>query len=141
MPRVDAVPLAIRQARGMRGRAAKAFETFYRDLERRGCAAMRYRLSGRGYESLCVQHVYGSWRAVVAFPEPDGRLAAIVMVGQHDESSSENVYGLLYELVGHEPELGAGRTKPSCCDGETGQPPVTDEHVVEALSQQTRRLR
>lgn len=86
-----------------------------------------------------MRPVHGSWRAVVAFPEPDGSLAAIVMVGQHDESSSENVYGLLYELVGHEPEPGAGRTKPPCCDEKSGQPPATDQDLVESLSQRVRR--
>ncbi len=48
---------------------------------------------------------------------------------------------MLYELVGHEPEPGVSRTKPPCCDEESGQPPVTDQDLVEALAQRVRRLR
>ena len=124
----------------MHGRALKDFETFYRDLERRGCEAMRYRLAGSGYESLCAQHVYGSWRVLVVFPEPDGDLAVIALVGRHEDRSADNIYDLLYRLIGHEPEPGASRTKPPCCDEESGEPPVTDQDLVEALSQRISRL-
>lgn len=97
-----------------------------RALERSGCEAAGYRLAGQTLERLCMVHLYGSWRLLLAFPEPD--LAVVVDIGEHLASDRHSdIYTRLYEALGTQPSQ-AARTKPPCC-GDTGMPPVTAELV------------
>lgn len=133
---VLSTPLADKQAAGLRGPNRKSFDAFIAELGRRGCAAMHYRLSGNPpVGRLCSVHLRGSWRAIVAFEEPDR--AWIVLVGEHLEEPHRSVYELLYRLVDHVPEPGEGRRKPPCC-GDEGEPQLVDLDVVDALSARVR---
>lgn len=49
-------------------------------LERSGCEAAGYLLSDVVHR-LCVVHLYGSWRLLLAFPEPE--VAVVIDVGEH----------------------------------------------------------
>lgn len=130
-------PLASRQAAGLRGRAASAYLDFLVELAHDGCRALGYRLTGESpLPSLCVRHLRGSDRVVVAFAE--GR-AWVLLVGPHDRGdAARDIYALLYSLAGtappHEP-----RTKPSCCDD--GQPPNLNEAVIDELVARGRSIR
>ncbi len=81
MPDVVETPTATTQVAGLRGPNRAAYDTFLPDLARRGCEAMDYRVTGDLLERLCVRHLRASWRAVVAFADPD--VACVVLVGQH----------------------------------------------------------
>lgn len=133
---VQITPLAKSQAAGLRGPAKAAYETFTRDLAHHGCAAMGYRLTGDLVEQLCVRHLRGAGRVIVAFPEP--AIATIVLVGRHTTDDT-NVYDLLYRVLGISTVPADKRTKPTCCD-EAGDPPPVDEELVDALSRRTREL-
>ena len=107
-----------------------------RALERSGCEAAGYRLTGPTLERLCMVHLYGSWRLLLAFPEPE--LAVVADIGEHLAfDRHRDIYTRLYEAVGTEPSQEA-RTKPPCCD-ETGMPPVTAE-LVDDLTNAYRAL-
>jgi hypothetical protein len=100
---------------------SQAFAGFVDDLARNGCAAPGYRLSGPvPLSRLCVKHLRGALRVVVAFESP--RRACVLLVGPHDADPSRDVYGELYALLDALPPDGAGRAKPPCC-GEDGMPP------------------
>ena len=105
----------------MTGRA-RVFIAFVDDLARAGCAALGYRLTGPVPVSrICVKHLRGALRVVVAFESP--RRACILLVGPHEDSDpNRDVYMELYGLLDAAPPSGAGRDKPPCC-GEDGQPP------------------
>jgi hypothetical protein len=97
-------------------------------LERSGCDAAGYRLTGAGVEHFCVVHLRGRWRLLLGFPEPT--VAVIVDVGEHrDEDPTRDVYQRLYESLGLTPSA-EPREKPPCCD-EVG-PPVNDQGIEEA---------
>lgn len=73
-------------------------------------------------------HLYGSWRLLLAFPEPD--LAVVIDIGEHLTSDrNRDIYTRLYEASGAEPSQGA-RTKPPCCDA-TSTPPLATGLVDE----------
>lgn len=133
---VQITPLAKRQAGGLRGPAKAAYEAFTRDLAQHGCEAMGYRLTGELVEQMCVRHLRGADRVVVAFPEPG--TATIVLVGRHTTDDT-NVYDLLYRVLGIDTVPADKRTKPACCD-ENGDPPSVDEELVDALSRRTREF-
>lgn len=101
---------------------ARTFTAFVDDLARNGCAALGYRLTGPvPIGRMCVKHLRGALRVVVAFESP--RRACVLLVGPHDGSDPNcDVYAELYELLGATPPEGAGRDKPPCC-GEDGEPP------------------
>ena len=101
---------------------ARKFVAFVDDLARTGCAALGYRLTGPvPLSRMCVKHLRGELRAVVAFESP--HRACILLVGPHDDSDpNRDVYVELYELLDSSPPEGVRRTKPPCC-GEDGQPP------------------
>lgn len=123
--RVQAVPSASKQIDDLRGKNREAWLTWLARLKAEGCRALGYRLSGDVAERLCVSHLRGRLRVVVAFESP--HRAVVVMVGEHDNQSSANVYDQLYELLDIEvPE--ASRDKPSCCGGD-GQPPLWGAEV------------
>ncbi len=124
---------------------SKAFENFLNDLAAAGCRALAYRLSGRTLDHICVKHLSGSLRVVVAFETP--RRAWILLVGPHDgHDPILNVYAELYRMAGAEPRPDAGRSKPPCCDPSDGLPPVLGDALTEildraAMLRRTRRAR
>ncbi|MDQ1517372.1 MAG: hypothetical protein QOE80_3202 [Actinomycetota bacterium] len=88
-------------------------------LERVGCDAAGYRLSGDGVDRLCVVHLWGEWRLLLAFPEPD--VAVIIDIGEHlAHDPGRDIYQRLYEAVAMDPP-DAVREKPPCCN-EAGPP-------------------
>jgi len=113
---------AQQQAGGPDRKHASVLSAFLDDLARNGCAALGYRLTGPAPISrMCVKHLRGALRVVVAFESP--RRACIVLVGPHDDGDpNRNVYAELYQVLGAAPPEGSDRRKPPCCR-EDGQPP------------------
>lgn len=102
-----------------------AFANATSALERLGCEAAGYRLAGDSLDKLCVIHLWGRWRLVLAFPEVD--VALVVDIGEHlDNDRSRDVYTRVYEALDVDPPTEA-RDKPPCCD-EVG-PPVDDAQL------------
>ncbi len=112
---------------------ARAFGDFLNDLAVRGCAALGYRLSGpTPLDHLCVKHLSGSLRVVVAFESADR--AWVLLVGPHDDQDPVlNVYAELYRLLGIDPPDAAGRAKPPCCEEAAEQPPVLGTDLTGVL--------
>ncbi|SNR93684.1 hypothetical protein [Blastococcus mobilis] len=50
------------------------------------------------------------------------------------------MYRALYALIGVEPESTQKRTKPPCCDPDTGLPPGVDGALVDDLVARSRAL-
>ncbi|MEV4311281.1 hypothetical protein [Actinocrispum sp. NPDC049592] len=131
-------PLASAQAAILRGPARKAYEAFLDDLAHRGCAALGYRVTGpEPLPRLCVKHLRGSDRVVVAFES--STLAWILLVGPHGTDPDLDVYDRLYELAGIRPPNAHTRTKPSCCT-PTGAAPVSAAEIVDSLVRRARAL-
>ncbi len=84
-------------------------------------------------------HLYGAWRLLLAFPEPD--VAVVIDVGEHlAHDRHGDIYTRLYEALGIEPAE-EPRTKRPCCD-EVDLPPVTTQlvdHLTDAYRSLTRR--
>lgn len=129
--------LAEKQAGILRGADLKSLNTFIGDLESRGCAALGYRLTGDVPVSrLCVKHLRGLIRTIVAFEEP--RRAWILLIGPHDDGNrSGDVYAALWKLCGLDAPPSGRRTKPACCD-EEGVNPIL--HEVDDLVNRCRDL-
>jgi hypothetical protein len=106
-----------------------------------GCRALAYRLSGPApVDHLCVKHIGGPLRVVVAF-ETSHR-AWILLVGPHDDRDPVlNVYAELYRLLGMEPPAEVGRDKPPCCDEAADLPPVLGDTLSEILDRAARLRR
>ena len=116
--------LARQQIASLRGKAKASFLLAVEDIRRRGCAAAGVRLAGEALSGVCRLDLYGAWRLLTVFEEPDQ--CVLLIVAEHTRAA--NPYRLLYSALGiHEPE--EPRTKPSCCDAE-GQPPI-DPDLVE----------
>lgn len=99
---------------------------------------MSYRLTGpEPLPRLCVRHLRGADRVVVAFDQEDR--AWVVLVGPHTEDSQANIYAVLYGLIGATVEPSERRTKPPCCD-EEGTAPVSDNELVIQLTRRTREV-
>jgi hypothetical protein len=129
--------LASAQAAILRGPARKAYEAFLDDLAHRGCAALGYRVTGpEPLPRLCVKHLRGSDRVVVAFES--ARLAWVLLVGPHGDPGID-VYDRLYEIAGIRPPNSRARTKPSCCSSE-GAAPVASPEIVDDLVRRARTL-
>jgi hypothetical protein len=130
---VLATPRAEQQIDGLTRRNARVFERFLDELAAGGCRALAYRLSGHEpVDHLCVRHLSGSLRVVVAFETP--RRAWILLVGPHDDHDPVlNVYAELYRMLGVKPPSDAGRSKPPCCAEAEGQPPVLGGALAEIL--------
>lgn len=129
--------IAKAQAAGLRGPNVKSFDRFVADLAERGCAALQYRVTGEHLDKLCVRHLRGEWRVVVAF-QPDEETAWIVLVAEHvDDDPGRNVYDLLYEIVGYRPPADQRRRKPPCCEDDGAAPDAT-EQMVDLLAARTR---
>lgn len=100
-------------------------------LDRSHARALAYRLSGSTpVDRMCVKHLRGTLRVVVAFERADR--AWVLLVGPHDDRDPVlNVYGELYRLLGVEPPDAAGRDKPPCCGEDTALPPILGATVTE----------
>jgi hypothetical protein len=111
--------------------------SFEQELARRGCAALGYRLTGdEPLSSLCVKHLRGTDRVVVAFT---GVEAWVILVGPHvDGDRAADVYAALYALADVSPPTQA-RSKPPCCHDEA--PPNLDEVVIHDLVRRVREMR
>jgi hypothetical protein len=134
---VRATPLANKIIEELPRRSRRAYDQFEADLAARGCAALAYRLSGGLVDHLCVVHLIGTLRVIVAFESTE--VAYVVLVGNHDDSRPPlDVYQQLYVLAGHEPPDQARRDKPPCCDTETGKPPMDSGSLDELLARMRR---
>jgi hypothetical protein len=143
---VLATPRAEQQIGRLSRKQSRAFENFLNDLAADGCRALAYRLSGQApIDHLCVKHLIGSLRVVVAFETP--HRAWILLAGAHDNQDPIlNVYAELYRLLDAEPQPDSGRHKPPCCDETEELPPVLGDALSEILDRaaklrQTRRSR
>jgi hypothetical protein len=134
---VLSTPRADQQIKGLTRRLARTFDDFLDDLAARGCQALAYRLSGGSpLDHICVKHLRGSLRVVVAFETP--RRAWVILVGPHDDQDPVlNVYAELYRLTGNEPEPDSGRDKPPCCDQADNEPPVLGDALAAILDHAT----
>jgi hypothetical protein len=134
---VRATPLANKIIEELPRRSRRAYDQFEADLAARGCAALAYRLSGGLVDHLCVVHLIGTLRVIVAFESAE--VAYVVLAGNHDDSRPPlDVYQQLYVLAGHEPPDQTGRDKPPCCDTETGKPPMDSGSLDELLARMRR---
>jgi hypothetical protein len=85
---------------------------------------------------MCVKHLRGKDRAVVAFSADE---VWVLLVGPHDEGDKvSNIYTALYDLAGV-PRPMTPRTKPACCN-PAGSPPLMDELLLDDLVMRARRL-
>jgi hypothetical protein len=130
---VLATPRAEQQITELSRKHSKVFENFLNNLAAGGCRALAYRLSGQApVDHLCVKHLSGSLRVVVAFETP--QRAWILLVGPHnDHDPVLNVYAELYRLLGAGPPPDARRAKPPCCDEIAELPPVLGDALTEIL--------
>lgn len=132
MVAVQATRLAHQQITSLRGRHKTAFEQWLNRVKAAGCAALDYRLTGDVAERLCVVHLRGTIRVIVAFASPTQ--VRVLLVGPHDDADPGlDVYAGLYRQLGIEPPTGK-RTKPPCC-GPAGEPPVWGDDVETLVDQ------
>lgn len=106
-------PTAIASAQGLDRPVARRVDEAEAELERVGCAAAGYRLTGEPAERICVVHLVYDCRMLTAFPS--AREVAILLIGRHTRSPSLDVYARLYRALGTGMPAGE-RTKPPCCD-------------------------
>jgi hypothetical protein len=132
-------PLASAQAARLRGGAARAYQAFLDDLSQRGCAALSYRVTGPvPLERLCVKHLRGADRVIVAFEGIER--AWVLLVGAHrDDDPRRDFYEELYRLAGTRPPSDQRRRKPPCCE-EANRPPAIDEATIAELVDRARAL-
>jgi hypothetical protein len=108
----------------LRGKAKASFILAVEDIRQRGCAAAGVRLAGEELSGICRLDLYGAWRLLTVFEDPDR--CVLLLVAEHTRSA--NPYQLLYIALGiNEPD--EPRTKPTCCDSE-GQPPIAPDLVA-----------
>ena len=134
-------PRADQQSAGLTRRQQRTLDQFLDMLAAEGCAALAYRLTGDlPVNRLCVKHLDGNLRVIVAFENAER--AWILLIGVHDSDKSANVYDELYERLEVEPP-DAKRSKPPCCDGPDKLPPVLGALVFDILdrAKQVRRTR
>jgi hypothetical protein len=128
---VVATSLANLQIKQLRNTPRKRFDAWLRDLKSNGCAALGYRLTGDILERLCVKHLSGSLRAVVAFET--ATRATVLIVSDHDDSDPGiDVYTQLYQLTGAKPPTGK-RMKPPCCSVDD-EPPMWGTEIDELMA-------
>jgi hypothetical protein len=128
-------PIGEQDYRKLRADVKRAVEAKEKALEREGCAAADYRLSGELADRFCSLHLMRDWRMVIGFPSPSE--VAVLVIGRHVRGSRLDVYGRLYRGLG----IGVPSTqrkKPPCCD-ETETAPV-DTDAVERIVAGTKRL-
>ncbi len=138
--RVVETPTAARQVDSLRGPRRRAYQAFLDDLAAAGCAAMGYRLTGPDpLPRLCVKHLRGQDRVIVAFPSDDE--AWVLLVAAHrDDDPGLSVYDLLYQIAGVQPPDQARRTKPPCCGEDDGTAPAIAPDHLHTLVDSARRL-
>lgn len=118
---VELTRVAEIQRKKLSGHVLRAYGSWLNRLRQDGCGALDYRMTGHTVERLCVRHLHGAWRVIVAFPSP--RRAAIVLIGQHlDRVPELDVYRQLYELAGITTPSSAQRGKPPCCGSDDAAP-------------------
>lgn len=127
----------------LRGPQARAVKQARAELQKIGCRAAHYRLSGAGVEHLCVLRLRDNFRMVLLFPAEDE--VTVLLVGPHERENPDlDVYRRLYEALGVEVPDDEHR-RPACC--EDGHPPVDPELLgrlidrTKELTQQRRRAR
>lgn len=136
MVAVLATPIATQQIAKLRGRAKSAFESWLARAKKSGCAALTYRLTGHSVDRLCVYHLVGELRVIVAFQARER--AVVLLVGPHvDSDPGIDVYAQLYDLLQISIPQGR-RDKPPCC-GADGRPPLWGDDV-EMLTDRFRKL-
>jgi hypothetical protein len=130
---VLSTPRADQQIQSLTRKLARTFDAFLDDLAARGCQALAYRLTGETpVDHVCVNHLRGALRVIVAFETPSK--AWVLLVGPHDDQDPVlNVYAELYRLLGAEPQPDSGRDKPPCCDQDAGMPPILGEALAAIL--------
>ena len=133
-----ATPRAEQQISRLSRKQSKTCENFLNDLAAAGCRALAYRLSGQTtLDHLCVKHLSGPLRVVVAFETP--QRAWVLLVGPHDDQDPVlNVYAELYRLLGIEPEPGTRRDKPPCCKEPGESPPILGQALAKILDRAAR---
>ena len=140
---VLATPRAEQQINALDRRHRRTFDQFLDNLAAEGCNALAYRLTGDApLDHLCVKHLDDNIRVVVAFATSEQ--AWVLLVGPHDDNDPVlNVYAELYRVLGVEPPVARGRTKPPCCDAADEVPPVLGAVVDDILQRaaQVRRTR
>lgn len=124
-------PIGEEDRRDLRGDVRAQVERARADLERRGCAAAHYRLSGEreDFGHICSVHLMRDWRMLVGFPEPDE--VCVLIVGRHTRGPS-SVYRRLYLLLGVDEPVGE-RNKPPCCQ-PAGESPIDAELVARLIA-------
>ncbi|MGZ3140482.1 hypothetical protein ACVDFE_00395 [Lentzea chajnantorensis] len=128
---VVATKLAKAQIDSLRSKDSTAFATWQEDLKNRGCAALGYRLTGDVVDRLCVRHIRGQLRAVVAFESPT--YAVVLLVGPHDDRDPGiDVYTRLYQALDI-PIPTKPRTKPACC-GDMNDAPTWGDEIVDLMA-------
>jgi len=126
---------AAEDVKALRGAQARAVKQARAELQRIGCRAAHYRLSGADVEHFCVLKLRDNFRMVLLFPADDE--VAVLLVGPHErENPGLDVYRRLYEALGVEVPDDEHR-RPACC--EDGQPPV-DPKLLERLLDRTKEL-
>jgi hypothetical protein len=133
--RVSETATAHRQASALRGKVADSYDAALVRLEAEGCAAADYRLTGVVVDRICALHLYGSYRALICFPEGDR--VVVALVAEHARGTAGDAYGSLYAMLGIA-EPTERRTKPPCC-GDDGEPPV-DPEVADRLFLAAKKL-
>jgi hypothetical protein len=76
---IRATPLANKIIEELPRRSRRAYDLFEADLAARRCAALAYRLSGGLLDHLCVAHLIGTMRVIVAFESAEA--AYVVLDG------------------------------------------------------------
>lgn len=117
----------------LRVRDRQAFDRFVDELGHRGCAALGYRLTGPvPINAICIKHLPAELRVAVSFR--NRAEAWVLLVGKHlRDDPGMDIYTLLYELVGVRPPDDEKRTKPPCCDGDSGLPVELEAEIEELL--------
>jgi hypothetical protein len=85
---VRATPLANKIIGEVPRRSRRAYDQFEAHLAARGCAALAYRLSGDFLDHLCVVHLVGTVRVIVAFESAE--VAYVILAGNHDDSRASS---------------------------------------------------
>ena len=132
--------LAARQSDALRGPRRTSYNAFLDELAARGRAALDYRVTGPEPLSwLCVKHLRGRDRAIVAFASSE--VACVVLLGPHnDDDPGQDVYAMLYRLVDVEPQPNQQRKKPACCGDDGHEPPVSGAETIDQLVLRARRI-
>jgi hypothetical protein len=126
---------------GLQGAVRESLKEALLALEHSGCEAAGCRLAGATVERLCVVHLYGLCRLLLAFPDSDP--AVVIDVGEHlANDPARDIYARLYEVMGVAP-TDKPRTKPPCCDDARQSPWTSDlvDDLIDAYRILSRRRR